>query len=206
MSNNASPLVKALEDAWIELQSRYPEIPDVVVVLGTGQVNGKLEAWGSWTTNEWSVNGKLTGEFMLAGEAASKGAEFVLETLIHEAAHALNAARGIKDTSRQGRYHNQHYADAAIELDLSVEKDATYGWLNTAYIVQERDRKILRSIEEALKLELPYTESKVEDNKPVASTLVVQCACPRKFRAKEEMLEEGAILCSVCGEEFLPNL
>ena len=31
----------------------------------------------------------------------------VLDTLLHEAAHALAAARGIKDTSRQGRYHNK---------------------------------------------------------------------------------------------------
>src|SRR6266542_4043035 len=33
----------------------------------------------------------------------------VLATMLHEAGHGLAAARNLKDTSRQGRYHNAKY-------------------------------------------------------------------------------------------------
>ena len=33
----------------------------------------------------------------------------VLATLLHEAAHSVACKRGIKDTSRQGRYHNHRF-------------------------------------------------------------------------------------------------
>ena len=43
--------------------------------------------------------------------------------ILHEAAHALAYARGIKDTSRQGRYHNKHFKTCAEQLGLAVEHD-----------------------------------------------------------------------------------
>src|SRR5208283_155330 len=52
----------------------------------------------------------------------------VLGTLLHEAAHALAAARGIKDTSRQHRYHNTKYKTLAEELGIAVAFDPTIGW------------------------------------------------------------------------------
>ena len=42
------------------------------------------------------------------------GGAGVLQVLLHEAAHALAFARGIKDTSRSGnRYHNRRFANLA---------------------------------------------------------------------------------------------
>jgi len=46
----------------------------------------------------------------------------------HEAAHALADRRGIKDTSRQGRYHNRRFKRLAEELGLHVDHDPTLGW------------------------------------------------------------------------------
>ena len=46
---------------------------------------------------------------MISGEGLRRSPAEVLGTLLHEAAHALAHARGIKDTSRQGRYHNKHF-------------------------------------------------------------------------------------------------
>ena len=55
---------------------------------------------------------------MISGEGLRRTAHDVLGTLLHEAAHALAHARGIKDTSRQGRYHNKHFKTLAEELGL----------------------------------------------------------------------------------------
>jgi hypothetical protein len=40
----------------------------------------------------------------VGGEGLARGPAHVLGTLLHEAAHALARVRGIKDTSRQGRW------------------------------------------------------------------------------------------------------
>ncbi len=50
---------------------------------------------------------------MISGEGLARTAREVLGTLLHEAAHALAAARGITGTSRQGRYHNRKFATFA---------------------------------------------------------------------------------------------
>ena len=61
---------------------------------------------------------------MISGEGLARTPREVLGTLLHEAAHALAAARGITDTSRQGRYHNKKYAALAAELGLDVAEDS----------------------------------------------------------------------------------
>ena len=61
---------------------------------------------------------------MISGEALRRTPADVLGILLHEAAHALADARGITDTSRQGRYHNKKYALLAAELGLDVAETA----------------------------------------------------------------------------------
>ena len=59
------------------------------------------------------------------------GAVDVLGTLLHEASHALAHVRGIKDTSRQGRYHNRRFRDLAAEVGLAVREVPVIGWSDT---------------------------------------------------------------------------
>ena len=65
---------------------------------------------------------------MISGEALRLTPPEVLAVILHEAAHALAYARGIKDTSRQGRYHNKHFKTHAGLLGLAVEHDQRHGW------------------------------------------------------------------------------
>ena len=67
-------------------------------------------------------------EVMISGEALRLTPAEVLAVILHEAAHALAHARGIKDTSRQGRYHNKQFKTHADELGLAVEHDQRNGW------------------------------------------------------------------------------
>ena len=67
-------------------------------------------------------------EIMVSGEGLRRDPRSVLGTLLHEAAHALAAARGIQDTSRQGRYHNRKFQAHAAELGIDTEHDPKLGW------------------------------------------------------------------------------
>ncbi|GAA4550015.1 hypothetical protein [Amycolatopsis samaneae] len=53
--------------------------------------------------------------------------ENVMTTLLHEACHVYAAAEGIKDTSRQERYHNRRFAQLAVQIGLVVVPDQRIG-------------------------------------------------------------------------------
>jgi hypothetical protein len=63
----------------------------------------------------------------MAGSAAE-----IFATLLHEAAHGVAFERGIKDTSRRGRYHNARFRAIAEELGLETRRDPPFGWSSTA--------------------------------------------------------------------------
>jgi hypothetical protein len=62
-------------------------------------------------------------EVFVGGEGLARGPAHVLATLLHEAAHALAHVRGIKDTPRQGRWHNARFKALAQEVGIEVSKD-----------------------------------------------------------------------------------
>src|SRR5690242_5020728 len=113
----ASRILKILEDTWLEIRRWHPEIPAAVIIIASG-TDGKHPRWGHHAPGRWNVAGEQRTEIMISGEGLRRTASDVLGTLLHEAAHALAHARGIKDTSRQGRYHNKHFKTLAEELGL----------------------------------------------------------------------------------------
>ena len=137
---SASAIV-ALEDAWTAIRTRHPELPAVVIVLGagSGQCSGALKlghfAALRWTTTDSAKHGEgfdgangsePLAEVFVGGEGLARGPGEVLATLLHEAAHALADVREIKDTSRQGRWHNAKFKALADELgieELSIPVD-----------------------------------------------------------------------------------
>jgi len=71
---------------------------------------------------------------------------------LHEAVHAVAFERGIKDTSRQGRYHNGRFRAVAEEFGLETGRDSPFGWSSTALPpgTTARYRETLRALSEAL--------------------------------------------------------
>ena len=128
----ASELVAACEDAWRAIQRHHPDVPHPVIILGSGVERGRLVKLGHWWAARWIADGEPRGEVLLAGEALHLPAAQVFEVLLHEAAHGLNAARGTKDTSRGGRYHNRSFKATAEEVGLTVTPLPPYGWAQTA--------------------------------------------------------------------------
>ena len=136
----ASDVVRACENAWRAIQRQHTDVPDVVIVLGTGVERGRAREARPLVGRPLDRGRPDAGEVLLAGEALHLPPEAVLEILLHEAAHGLNAARDVKDASRGGRYHNVRFKNTAQELGLVVEQMRPYGWARTSIGPNVRDR------------------------------------------------------------------
>lgn len=110
-----STVVTLLEKVWNRIRENHPELPEVVIITGSGE----YAKWGHFRADSWRDGSTKRHELFLASEALAKGSGQVLQTMIHEAAHTLCRVREIKDTSRQGRWHNAEFRKAAEELGLT---------------------------------------------------------------------------------------
>lgn len=140
---------------------------------------------------------------MISGEGLRRSPADVLGTLLHEAAHALAHARGIKNTSRQGRYHNKHFKTHAEELG-TVEHDDRNGWSASTItnITQTAYARQLDALTEAMTL-WRHGET-ITGATPRRNTnfIAAICPCGRSIRAAASTLAEALIICLACGGKF----
>lgn len=122
---HGSRIIAALEQAWAAIRAQHPEVPRVVMITGSGR-DGKGLRWGHFGADFWTVryeNGKKKlPELFAGGELLALGGRRTMQTLLHEAAHAVAHTRQIKDTSSAGRYHNKRFAKIAEEMGLTAPK------------------------------------------------------------------------------------
>jgi curved DNA-binding protein CbpA len=202
-SQAASRILKVLEDTWLEIRRWHPEIPPAVIIIASG-TDGKQTRLGHHAPGRWNVAGEQRTEIMISGEGLRRSPGEVLGTLLHEAAHALAHARGIKDTSRQGRYHNKHFKTCAEELGLTVTHDDRNGWsastitpaTQTAYARQ------LDALTQAMTL-WRHGET-ITGATPRRNTNLIAAICPcgRSIRVAASTLAEAPITCQACGQDF----
>jgi hypothetical protein len=225
----ASALVRACEQAWDDIRVHHPDLPDAVMVLGTGVERGRLVKLGHWWGGRWLADGDVRGEVLLAGEALHLPPAQVFEVLLHEAAHGLNAARGIKDTSRGGRYHNQRFAAAAHEVLLDVKAMPPYGLASTSLSSEGEYRyagtverlgdamRIVRQLERSAGLGEGSgaeggngkTGGEAESGDEAAGrsrgSVASSCGCGRRMRMAPSVLAAGPVVCGICDAEFTPD-
>lgn len=215
----ASQVVRACEEAWEAIRAHHPDLPDAVMILGSGVERGRLVKLGHWWAGRWVADGQPRGEVLLAGEALHLKPEEVFEVLLHEAAHGLNAARGIRDTSREGRYHNARFGAAAREVGLHVAAMPPYGVARTSLTDETRERygasidrlgevmRIARHIERGVRAgaeegrEQKGGTTEREDHRAKGRALAI-CGCGRKLRIAPKVLAAGPIVCGICEREF----
>jgi len=216
-----SGVVLACEQAWRAIQQHHPDVPDVVVVLGTGVERGRLVKLGHWWGGRWIADGQVRGEVLLAGEALHLQPSQVFEVLLHEAAHGLNAARGIKDSSRGGRYHNARFKATAEEVGLVVEAMPPYGWAQTSLGTgaSQRYEREIAQLGDAMRIARRLgREVRLGEHEPGvgrergddgersetdrAKSKPATCGCGRKLRMAPSVLAQGPVLCGLCGQEF----
>lgn len=228
-----SDIVKALEAVWTEIVKRNPELPDVVMITGSG-LDLLGAKWAHFWRERWIDKNDKTKrpELFLSGERLYCGAELTLQSLLHEAAHALAEVRGIKDTSRQNRYHNREFVKCAQELGLDYTHEKPDSTIGFSAVTLTEDGKaayadVIAKLDKAIKIHLPgfedygisatggdgtHTMTTAGGSKlrrrtvagPSRNNLkaVCQCETPRIIRVSRSVLELGAISCGECGKNF----
>ena len=201
----ASRLLAVLEGTWTAIRRNHPEVPPVVIIIASG-TDSRQPKWGHYASGRWYASNVKHAEVMISGEGLARTAREVLGTLLHEAAHALAAARGITGTSRQGRYHNKKYAVLAAELGLDVAETPGFGWTITTVPDETASRYAtqLSALKDAMTL-WRNTEHVPAAAKGRSTNLIAaQCSCGRKIRVAASTLDEAPILCQACDGYFKP--
>ena len=213
-SEELSQVLSVLEDNWHVIRARHPQIPPVVIIIASG-TSGRDAKWGHFAPQRWNVDATGTlAEILISGEGLHRDPRAVLGTLLHEAAHALAAARGIKDTSRQHRYHNHQFKILAEELGLAVDHDQRIGWSLT--IVPDPTAEIyagwLVKLHAALTLwrhtEYKGTAGNGDGNgngNGTSSLLAAACPCGQSIRIAATTLAAAPVICGACAGGFTPK-
>lgn len=200
-----SRLVGALERAWEAIRERHPQVPPAVMITGAGSRGRRGELrLGHFAASRWQLSdAENMAEVFIGGEGLRRGSRGVLGTQLHEAAHGLAHTRLVKDTSRQGRYHNRRFRALAEEVGLVVEHHPRLGWSLTRL----PDQTASRYLEAIAELERVLTVHR-EREQPAAPaagggrSLTCVCGCGRRIHVAPGVLAAGAVLCAVCGKPF----
>lgn len=213
MSNAA--ITAALEAGWAAIQAKYTDLPHVRIVLGSGSKEnlatgkGQYQYHGHHWPQKWHEGDATCTEVMIASEHLFDGAPAVFATLIHEAVHALARARGIQDTSRQGRWHNGKFAKLAEECGLTVEKNKRIGHTTGAMVqaTAEHYAVEVKALETAMGSAYrvkPRANDGQEEDEDKPKWVVLACSCDRKLKIKsDDHGEMGEIHCHLCESPFV---
>lgn len=206
------PVIDALESAWRSIRAHHHELPNAVITVGQGsdpRRRGTLRA-GHWWERRWhEADGQdpKIAEVFIAGERLGHGAEKVFGTLLHEAAHGIASERGVQDTDKRGRYHNQNYAAIARECLLDVqqnEKARVHGW-NVTSLTDEASERYSADITAIATAITGFRRTETGRRRRTAkpTRVSIECGCGRKLMGAPGTVAEGPILCGVCGKPFL---
>jgi hypothetical protein len=203
-------LLTALETAWAAIRARHPEVPDAVLIVGSGSpaTGSQSMKWGHFASLRWQSGDTQLPEVLVSGEGLSRTPAEVFTTLLHEATHGLAEARGIQDTSRQGRWHNKKFATLAAELGLTAAKDDKLGYspctlTDTASADYGDTIGALSAALRAYRHPEPTGDGKQRTNNNNGVT--AECECPRRIRLSATVFELGPVVCGVCEGAFLPE-
>jgi hypothetical protein len=235
-NHTGSAVVALLEKVWARIRADHPELPEIVITTGSGEG----VKWGHFRPESWKIRAaegaaiSETGpgrrhELFLASEALAKGATQVLQTMLHEAAHTISRVRGVKDTSRQGRWHNAEFKKAAAEMGLEhkgSKADASHGFSFVTLTQATKDRyaDLLAELDREIRLTglLPLWmggsdqdederggekitgKPKGEGGGSKSGPLKATCQCeePVIVRLSQKVLDMGVVKCTGCDSLF----
>lgn len=180
MSTTPPVLAAELAGAWADIQRHHPELPD------------------------------LAAPESLIGESSSAcGHELSFERLLHEAVHGIAAARGVRDTSRAGRYHNRRFLAIAEELGLDHPEEphpsSGFSLVTLNPEAKRRYRPTMERLQRALKAHTVATAADTARSfrGPAARhgssgggvRVKAVCDCGRNVRVVPSVLAQAPIVC-----------
>jgi hypothetical protein len=187
VSTTPPVLAAELARAWADIQRYHPDLPD------------------------------LAAPESLIGESSSAcGHELSFERLLHEAVHGLAAARGVRDTSRAGRYHNRRFLTIAEELGLDhPEEPHPSSGFSLVTLSTEARKRYLATIDQLHRALKAHTAATSTDSSssfrgPAARhgssgggvRVKAVCDCGRNVRVVPSVLAQAPIMCGGCGKPF----
>lgn len=214
-------LIEALHRVWERIRLHHPEVPPVVLLAAPAH-RDRLNVLGHFAALRWKgkkQSDEHLHEVVVVAEHLDRPAEDVVETLIHEAAHAMNFERGKKDCSAS-QYHNQVFKAAAEELGLEVTQVRHYGFAVTSlpeataarYAAEiEGLRAVMIHRKKPLSVTVPPgtgppttgdDNDDEDDDKPKSRLRKAVCDCGFIIRVAKKTIEDTVIRCESCGEPF----
>lgn len=175
----------ALDDLYGRINARWygGALPSVAL---TTIPAGRRNALGWCSRDErWSNADGTTAlrEVNIAAEHLSRSAAEIAETVMHEAVHVYTQHVGIMDTSRNGKYHNAKYRDAATSHGLTCEQVDGIGWARTGLTPEAREWFETLPDFDAAALDLARAPEKT-NRRQGSAFIVFECAaCGYKVRA-----------------------
>ena len=203
-------LLDGLAKVWSSIRAHHPRVPGVMLLAAPTS----RRIWGHFAPLRWQhrTDGRCHEVLVEAEHLADKTSEIV-GTLLHEAAHALNFDRGIRDCT-PSQYHNQAFKRAAEELGLAVEQRRHYGYACTRMTdaALTRYAEVMKQLEEALIARFnPRARREGKEDSLVPSGkgglgrhLKAVCQCGFIIRVSRNTLTQTTIRCEQCRTAFSP--
>jgi hypothetical protein len=199
-NQDASLVIAALERCSAAIQIQHPEAPDALI-----NVELRRCPTASFIRSVWITSKGDTAAITLSKAALLQPAAKLFAIFLHEVAHGLANARGLQDTSRQGRYHNKRYVRCAEEIGLVVgPRDEESGFANTWLHADTRAcyEIEIASLERALTV-FPNRQALAPHLVKPPQRVHVYCRCGRHLRLLLRTVKEGPLRCGLCGSPFL---
>lgn len=208
----ATMLVRALDRAWDAMRERHTDLPQVMMIVASGTL-GRSDSHGlalghfapdRWATENESSPIDALHEVFVSGEGLPLGAVETMGTVLHEGAHVLARVRNIRDTSREGRYHNLRFARLAEEVGLEVAQHPTIGWSLTT--VPDATAEVYRDA--IATLDTAITVYRRAEHEPEAGQrrqprrITALCSCRRRIVVAPSIFRQGPITCGACNCTF----
>ncbi|MFC7885287.1 hypothetical protein ACFUVV_25925 [Streptomyces sp. NPDC057376] len=124
----AAGVTSALVDAWDAIRARHKDVPEAVISMATGGRASQVEL-AHFAPRRWKLRegDDVHHEVFVTAESLADGASKVFGYLLHEATHAANEARGVKDCSAS-QYHNKEFRKMAEAMGLVQRADVGEKW------------------------------------------------------------------------------
>lgn len=193
-----SPVVAKLEQAH-DLIRKETGAPRATLVIARDTKNkaGHFTRFEAWNNGQEGFH-----EILISADWFKAGAEFILDTLIHETAHSINYQSGIQDCTGEG-YHNKEFKKTAEALGLKAEKSKRNGFNQTALTDEGRARwaEALEIVAEAIALVAIPTANKPKGrNKNLG---VASCPeCGERIRLSQKVFDKCKPICGECLVDF----
>lgn len=114
--------------------------PAAITPQPAGPKRAQLQGW--YCARLWRNGASPVDEINICAESLRRKAEDILETLLHEMVHQVNAQAGVQDVTANSQYHNGRFRKAAEAAGLVCEYRGRVGWGITCW--GELGRSVLR--------------------------------------------------------------